>query len=256
MKKDLTEIVFILDRSGSMSGLESDTVGGFNAMIAKQKSCLLYTSKLGSSLIFVVRPLLYAVYVKKHYHLPKMGKGEAVLTQKWTGISQHIAYFLHTNTDVVLLTLFANARLVAVYAVYSMVVSSIRAIAEASVGGMEAVSYTHLDVYKRQALSATRSSLRRKSSLPRDTPWSLTPQSSPPAPSPVRRRASTCLLYTSGAAGCKLLAEAAVCGGLGVVHQNRTFAYHDGIVKGQRRLCGLLVGDGQRRTVATATAAA
>ena len=38
MKKNLTEIVFILDRSGSMAGLEDDTVGGFNAMIQKQKS--------------------------------------------------------------------------------------------------------------------------------------------------------------------------------------------------------------------------
>ena len=37
MKKGLTEIVFILDRSGSMSGLENDTIGGFNAMIEKQK---------------------------------------------------------------------------------------------------------------------------------------------------------------------------------------------------------------------------
>ncbi|MCQ2444263.1 MAG: hypothetical protein MJ061_02050 [Mailhella sp.] len=37
MKKGLTELVFILDRSGSMSGLESDTIGGFNSMIAKQK---------------------------------------------------------------------------------------------------------------------------------------------------------------------------------------------------------------------------
>ena len=37
MKKNLTEIVFILDRSGSMAGLESDTIGGFNAMIEKQK---------------------------------------------------------------------------------------------------------------------------------------------------------------------------------------------------------------------------
>ena len=37
MKKDLTEIVFILDRSGSMAGLEEDTIGGFNAMIEKQK---------------------------------------------------------------------------------------------------------------------------------------------------------------------------------------------------------------------------
>ena len=38
MRKDLTELVFILDRSGSMAGLEEDTVGGFNAMIEKQKA--------------------------------------------------------------------------------------------------------------------------------------------------------------------------------------------------------------------------
>ena len=38
MKKDLTELVFILDRSGSMAGLEDDTIGGFNAMIEKQKA--------------------------------------------------------------------------------------------------------------------------------------------------------------------------------------------------------------------------
>lgn len=37
MKKNLTEIVFILDRSGSMCGLEADTIGGFNAMLEKQK---------------------------------------------------------------------------------------------------------------------------------------------------------------------------------------------------------------------------
>ena len=37
MKKNLTELVFILDRSGSMAGLEADTIGGFNAMLEKQK---------------------------------------------------------------------------------------------------------------------------------------------------------------------------------------------------------------------------
>ena len=37
MKKNLTELVFILDRSGSMAGLEKDTIGGFNSMIAKQR---------------------------------------------------------------------------------------------------------------------------------------------------------------------------------------------------------------------------
>ena len=47
MKKNLTELVFILDRSGSMSGMESDTIGGFNSFIEKQKEvegeCLVST---------------------------------------------------------------------------------------------------------------------------------------------------------------------------------------------------------------------
>lgn len=38
MKNQMTELVFILDRSGSMAGLEADTIGGFNAMMEKQKS--------------------------------------------------------------------------------------------------------------------------------------------------------------------------------------------------------------------------
>ncbi|MGN0721172.1 MAG: hypothetical protein ACI4LZ_04350 [Anaerovoracaceae bacterium] len=38
MKKGLTEMVFILDRSGSMAGLETDTIGGYNSMLEKQKT--------------------------------------------------------------------------------------------------------------------------------------------------------------------------------------------------------------------------
>lgn len=38
MKKGLTELIFILDRSGSMGGLEQDTIGGFNAMLRRQKA--------------------------------------------------------------------------------------------------------------------------------------------------------------------------------------------------------------------------
>ncbi|MCR5295477.1 MAG: VWA domain-containing protein [Lachnospiraceae bacterium] len=37
MRKGLTEVVFILDRSGSMSGLEADTIGGYNSMLSRQK---------------------------------------------------------------------------------------------------------------------------------------------------------------------------------------------------------------------------
>ena len=37
MKKNLTELVFILDKSGSMSGLEKDTIGGYNSLMEKQR---------------------------------------------------------------------------------------------------------------------------------------------------------------------------------------------------------------------------
>ena len=52
MKKNTTEPVFILDKSGSMHGLESDTVGGFNSMIDEQKKLdgeVLVTTVLFSS---------------------------------------------------------------------------------------------------------------------------------------------------------------------------------------------------------------
>ena len=48
MKKDLTELVFILDRSGSMQGLESDTIGGFNSLLEKQKR------QPGEALVFTI----------------------------------------------------------------------------------------------------------------------------------------------------------------------------------------------------------
>lgn len=51
MKTDLTELVFILDRSGSMSGLESDTIGGFNSMLEKQKKNWVKSLSQRSSLM-------------------------------------------------------------------------------------------------------------------------------------------------------------------------------------------------------------
>ena len=63
MRKNLTELVFILDKSGSMGGLEKDTIGGFNALIEKQKkldgeclvSCVLFDN--GQKVIYDRVPL-------------------------------------------------------------------------------------------------------------------------------------------------------------------------------------------------------
>ncbi len=52
MKNNMTELVFILDRSGSMSGLERDTIGGFNSMIQEQKKGT--TEKTGGAYVTTV----------------------------------------------------------------------------------------------------------------------------------------------------------------------------------------------------------
>ncbi len=54
MKKNLTELVFILDRSGSMQGLEGDTIGGFNAMIEQQKKEGCFMKKNLTELVFIL----------------------------------------------------------------------------------------------------------------------------------------------------------------------------------------------------------
>lgn len=94
--------------------------------------------KLASAAIFVTRRIFYTGYVRSHYQLPKVPANGYKLEQRWTGMGQHIAYFLHTNTDVVLLTLFADLKLVAVYSIYHLVIRSIWDISSSFTGGMEA----------------------------------------------------------------------------------------------------------------------
>ena len=55
MSKGLTEIVYILDRSGSMGGFEADTIGGFNSMMEKQKKTVKRHMYLQYCLMIPVR---------------------------------------------------------------------------------------------------------------------------------------------------------------------------------------------------------
>lgn len=107
-------------------------------VILVNAGCDLLWVKLGSSLVFVAKPILYTLYLKRNYHIVKT-KERAVLKNKWTGLGQHTAYFVQNNTDVLILTIFADLKLVAVYSVYHLVSFSIRNITTSFTGGMEAV---------------------------------------------------------------------------------------------------------------------
>ncbi len=69
MKRDLTELVFILDRSGSMFGLESDTIGGYNGLLDKQRNevgeAVITPTALELHKISVQFPLLPPISVLK-----------------------------------------------------------------------------------------------------------------------------------------------------------------------------------------------
>lgn len=107
-------------------------------VLLSKSGCDLLVVKMFSSIVYIAQPICYSIYVRIHYELPFVGKNRSELKQKWTGIGQHIAYFLHTNTDVVILTIFADLRDVAVYTVYRAVISNIRQVVASFTSGMEA----------------------------------------------------------------------------------------------------------------------
>lgn len=99
----------------------------------------ILTVKLLSAVVFVLKPIALAVYAKKHYKLAKVTSGEKMLTQKGSAIGQHLAWVLHNNTDVTVLTVFKDLTLVSVYSVYNMVIGQLRNLISSFTSGMEAV---------------------------------------------------------------------------------------------------------------------
>ena len=95
--------------------------------------------KLASSIIFVLRPIVQNIYVKKKYNINlKDSDKDYQLKQKWDGLAQHIASVVHSNTDVTILTLFTQITEVSVYSVYYLVVKGINSIIQAFTGGIDA----------------------------------------------------------------------------------------------------------------------
>ena len=93
--------------------------------------------KLCSSLLFIIKPVFFTLYVKKKYNLQLKDNNikPEEIKQKWNGLAHHLAYFIHINTDVFVISLILTTKEVSVYAVYYAIVSSIeRVISSISVG--------------------------------------------------------------------------------------------------------------------------
>lgn len=99
----------------------------------------IQTIKLVSAVIYVLRPILQNFYVKKKYNINlKNVERNYQIKQKWDGLAQHIAFVVHKNTDVVILTFCTNIAEVSVYSVYFMIVNRLKSIVQSFVGGVDA----------------------------------------------------------------------------------------------------------------------
>lgn len=78
---------------------------------------------LSMCVIGLLRPLFYWLYVKKHYNLSNTAAPDAsALKQRWNGMVHHVSYYVHTNTDSAILTIFVGTAMVSVYNVYGAII--------------------------------------------------------------------------------------------------------------------------------------
>ena len=86
----------------------------------------IHLIKFINAVSFTVQPIIFTLYVEKNYKIDKsVDPDKTALKQRWDGFGQNIAFFIHSNTDIVILTFFSLGQ-VSVYAVYSMIVSAIK----------------------------------------------------------------------------------------------------------------------------------
>lgn len=96
--------------------------------------------KLGSAMVFVLRPLLQNIYVTKKYNLDKHCEPDmSALKKRGDAMMHALANIVHDNTDIVILTLFTNVKIVSIYTIYNMVMSSLKKVQSIFTTGTEPI---------------------------------------------------------------------------------------------------------------------
>lgn len=123
-------LVLNADRRGYIVSLTQILFVSLNlifVLIAVHLFPSIHAIKIAGVLAFLVQPLVYNLYVNKHYKINKSAPSDNdALAQRWNGFGQNLAFFIHSNTDVVVLTALASLTDVSIYSVYFMVIHSLR----------------------------------------------------------------------------------------------------------------------------------
>lgn len=110
--------------------------------------------KLSTSLIFLIRPICLAIYVRKRYKVDYKAKYSVEpIAQKWNGLTQHFASVVLQNTDTVVLTFCSTLKNVSIYNVYNLVVTGLKQIILSLTSGVQSMFGNMLAKDEKDALS-------------------------------------------------------------------------------------------------------
>ena len=87
----------------------------------------IHILKFVGGIMFFIQPVVFYHYVNSHYKLDySVDLDSTALSQRWDGFGQNLAYFIHTNTDAVVISFFMTLNDVSVYTIYFLVANSLK----------------------------------------------------------------------------------------------------------------------------------
>lgn len=104
-----------------------------------QLGCNILIIKAVSVMTYLIRPFFLRAIAKRTYQIDKrVVPDTAAIQQRWNGFGHHIAYYIHNNVDVMVITIFLGLKYSSVYSVYGMILMGIKSIVISLSGGSEA----------------------------------------------------------------------------------------------------------------------
>ena len=111
----------------------------FATLILVRGSASIIAIKATTALIAILKPIVCVVFTKKHYKLNRKAEpDQSALKQRWNGMVHHFAYYIHRNTDILLLSVFVGTTTVSIYSVYLAIVTGIEKIITSFSGSLNA----------------------------------------------------------------------------------------------------------------------
>lgn len=99
----------------------------------------IHSVKLVSAVVYSLNPIVICLYCKKKYQIDRSVQPNlSAIKQRWDAFSQALAFFVHNNTDMVVLTCLTGIKEVSVYTVYNYVIKNLQTILQALTNGFDA----------------------------------------------------------------------------------------------------------------------